>query len=379
MYISGCSNTPSLKPLKPIYKPMFLDEKFKNFELVTIESEQYVFSLDDEMKDMVAKKLKTERDIKKRALKLVKHIFNNEGISLSYKSHANISAREAYHNHAANCLSLTIMAYALAKEADINVKFQQVKTPEYWVRNGQYNLLTGHVNLLVKDKHSLGKTVVWGENDFQIDFDPQASKSTFKRVTIDKSTVLAMFYNNKGAQALVNADYLSAYGYFKAAALIAPDFSSTWANIGVLYKLTNHLEEAETAYRYAISIDNNNLTALENLAIILTQQQNIEEAQFIKRKLHLIRINNPYYYALLADEAYYRGQTKEAIKFYNKAIALERRAHEFYYGLAKVYYHSGDITLAKKALKKAITYNKTPNTEDVYIAKLNFLRRVPIK
>jgi len=341
--------------------------------MMPIETEQYIFALDNDMKEMVATKLRTESDINKRTLKLIDNIFDNNGKSISYNRDANVSAREAYHSNTANCLSLTIMAYALATEAGLNVRFQQIDIPEYWVRNGQYNLLTGHINLLVKQHRFLRKTIISEGDSLQIDFDPQASKSTFKKFVIKKNTIIAMFYNNKGADALIDADYVSAYGYFKAAVLIAPSFSSAWSNLGILYKFTNQFREAKVAYRYAISLDHDNLTAMENLAIILSQQGNIKEAQAIKDKLHFKRIKNPYYYALLADEAFNNGNIRQAIKFYNKAIRLERSVHEFYYRLATVYSYNGEVTLARKALTKAIAFTRNSHTEEFYIAKLNFL------
>ena len=373
MCISACSSSPFSTSEESRQKPLFLDENFKGFDLMTIETEEYIFDLDNDMKEMVATKLRTESNINKRTLKLIDNIFDKNGKSISYERNANVTAREAYHNNTANCLSLTIMAYALATEAGLNVKFQQIDIPEYWVRNRQYNLLTGHINLLVNQNRFLRKNIISEGNGLQIDFDPQASKSTFKKFVIEKNTVIAMFYNNKGAEALIDADYVSAYGYFKAAVLIAPLFSSAWSNLGILYKLTNQHQEAKVAYLYAISLDHDNLTAMENLAIILSQQGNIKEAQAIKQKLHFKRIKNPYYYALLADEAFNNGQTRQAINFYNKAIKLERRVHEFYYRLATVYSYTGEVTLAKKALTKAITYTKNAHTEEFYIAKLHLL------
>jgi tetratricopeptide (TPR) repeat protein len=371
--ISACSNNLTSPLQKSRQKPLFLDEHFLGFEFVPIETEQYIFALDEEMKKMVAIELRTEKDIKKRTLKLFMNLFENKGKSISYDRNANVTAREAFHNKAANCLSLTIMAYALATQAGLKVSFQQIDIPEYWVRNGQYNLLTGHINLLVNPGRLFRKTIINEGNGLQIDFDPQASQSNFEKIIIDKNTVIAMFYNNKGAEALVDDDYISAYGYFKAAVLIAPSFSSAWSNLGVLYKLTNQRQEAKIAYRYAIDLDDGNLTAMQNLAIILFQQGNSEEAQVIKDKLHLKRSKNPYYYALLADEAFTKGQIEQAIRFYHKAIKLERRVHEFYYRLSTVYSHKGEIILAKKALTKAIAYTKNSLTEDFYTAKLDFL------
>jgi len=371
--VYGCQN--SISSIQPtVSQPPLLDDSFISHQTFIVESEEDIFALDNEMKLMVSKKLKPDKDIKRRTLKLLKQIFDSEGISLTYKSNANVNARQAYHNKQANCLSLTIMAYALANEAELNVKFQQVDTPEYWVRNGEYNLLTGHVNLLVKQKSFDTNTFIWGSNGFQIDFDPLASKSSFKRTVIQKNTVLAMFYNNKGAEALVEGNYNSAYMYFKEAAIIEPLFSQTWGNLGILYKYINKHNEAEQSYRYAIYLDSNNFTAMENLAILLTQQEKFDEAASIKHKLHIKRSSNPYYYALLADDAFYEGNLEQAISYYKKAIKMERKAHEFHFGLAKAYFQMNKPKLAKKSLKRAIAYNRSRGSEKLYTAKLNLMR-----
>ncbi|MCJ8321957.1 MAG: tetratricopeptide repeat protein [Colwellia sp.] len=373
LLIYGCQNSvSSIQPL--VSQPPLLDDSFINHQTIIVESEENIFALDNEMKVMVAKKLKPDKNIKRRTLKLLKQIFDSEEISLTYKSNANVNARQAYHKQQANCLSLTIMAYALAKEADLNVKFQQVDTPEYWVRNGEYNLLTGHVNLLVKQKNHDNNSYIWGRNGFQIDFDPLASKSSFKRTVIQKNTVLAMFYNNKGAEALVDGDYNTAYAYFKQATVIAPLFSQTWGNLGILYKYRDKYDEAEQSYRYAIYLDSTNFTAMENLAILFTQQEKFEEALSIRHKLHKKRSSNPYYYALLADEAFYDGNFEQAISYYKKAIRMERKAHEFHFGLAKVYYQLNQPKLAEKSLKRAIAYNRNGDSQGLYTAKLNLIR-----
>lgn len=377
LFLYGCQNLTSSIP-HSVSQPPLLDDSFINQHAVIVESEDEIFALDHEMKSMVVKKLKSQKNSKKRTLKLLEQIFDSQELSLTYKSNANITARQAYHNQQANCLSLTIMAYALAKEANLNVKFQQVDVPEYWVRNGEYNLLTGHVNLLVKQDSYSGKTFIWAK-DLQIDFDPFASKSSFKRTVINKSIVLAMFYNNKGAEALIEGDYNTAYKYFKEAALKAPLFSQTWGNLGILYKYIDKHDEAEQSYRYAIYLDNSNLTAMENLAILLIQDQQFEEALSIKQKLHIKRSSNPYYYALLADDAFYNGDFEQAISFYKKAIKIERKTHEFHFGLAKVYYQMNQPRLAQKSLERAIAYNRNRGSEGLYTAKLNLLRNSNIE
>jgi tetratricopeptide (TPR) repeat protein len=284
-----------------------------------------------------------------------------------------MTAREAFHSKTANCMSLTIMAYALAKKAGLVVDFQQVEIPEYWIRNGQYNLLTGHINLLIKTKDRLNKTTVYGSNTLQIDFDPYVVKESFSKKVIKKNTVLAMFYNNKGGQALVEDNYIISYQYFKAATQADKLFSAAWGNLAVLYKLTNNDYLAEATYRHAIALEKNNYTALTNLAILLRKNLAIEEANTIEDKLHTKRNKNPYYNAVLADEAYYNQNYKQAVIHYKRAIKLNNKIHELYFGLAKVYYQMDRMPAAKKAIKQALRLNKTKYTERLYIAKLNFL------
>ena len=116
-----------------------------------------------------------------------------------------------------------------------------------------------------------------------------------------------------------------------------------------------------------------NYTALANLAILLRNKGSSEEANTIENKLQAKRNKNPYYHAVLADEAYYLHNYQQAITHYKKGIKLNNKIHELYFGLAKVYYQMNKITAAKKAMKMALRLNKVKSTESQYIAKLNFL------
>ena len=351
----------------------YLDQKFNKPPAFEIESEQDIFMLDEEMIAMVDENLKKSYTQTEKVKALLHHIFSQDNIALSYRSNANVIAKDAFHSQIANCLSLTIMAYALAKEANLNVAFQQVEVPEYWVRNGRYSLLTGHVNLLIKTKNIYDKTGAYGADKLEIDFDPYVRKESFSKQIITKNKVLAMFYNNKGGQALVNENYAIAYQYFKAATQADQTFSSAWGNLAVLYKLTNNNQVAESTYRYAIALKQDNYTALANLAILLRKKGVITEAELIEHKLQTKRNKNPYYQAVLADEQYYQHNYKQAVSLYKKAIRLNQKLHELYFGLAKTYYQMNKIPEAKKAMKTALRLNKVKSTEKQYIAKLNFL------
>ncbi|NQZ27869.1 MAG: tetratricopeptide repeat protein [Colwellia sp.] len=352
---------------------LYLDSHFYPENPIVIETEQEIFQLDDDMRAMVQAKLMNNLPAQKKAIILLEHLFDEENIAISYSGNANVTASQAYQSKIANCMSLTIMAYALAEEAGMNVSFQEVDVPEYWVRNGQYNLIAGHVNLLVKEDKGISRYVIWGDKTTRIDFDPFVAKKHFPSHAIKKHTLLAMFYNNKGAEAMVNNNYSIAYQYLKKASQTDNQFASAWGNLGILYKLNGHYTMAENAYRHAISLDSKNYTSLGNLALLLHKQGRVSEAQPIEEFIYRARVKNPYYHALLANEAYFNQLYPQAIKHYKKAIQLNDEQHEFYFGLAKTYYQQNKLPLAKKAMNKAVALTRAKDTQRQYIAKLNFL------
>jgi len=164
LLLGACQSTESDITIA-VNTALFADDKFLQYKNVAIETEEDIFTLDDDMRAMVSPILIPEKNIEKRATKLLHHIFSTENIGLSYESGANTTAIETYHSSQANCMSLTIMAYALAKEANLKIKFQEVEVPEHWVRNGRYSMLTGHVNLMVTRHSSRDNTTVWRKNN----------------------------------------------------------------------------------------------------------------------------------------------------------------------------------------------------------------------
>ena len=372
--ISACSHQKYIETTQ-IVPPLELlqDQNFKGFEAVNIESEQEVFRIDSEMREMVRKKLVPIKGSRERTKKLIEHLFANDNIDLAYQSGANLTATQAYHSQQANCLSLTIMAYALANAANLDIEFQRVEIPEYWVRYGQYNLLTGHVNLLIKGTKSKDNTVIWNRNSLTIDFDPYVNKSAFPTQKVSKALILSMFYTNKGAVAMIDGDYKEAYAYFRRAIDVEPKFVSAWSNLGILYRKKGDLVLSERAYQFALALEPNNLMVLDNMVLLMKKKGLIEQAKLLEAKIHAQRIKNPYYHALLANEAHYAGHYNEALKHIKKAIELDENVHEFYYSIAKIYYAQGHSIQALRAMKKAIRLNKTNSTERQYVAKLNWM------
>ncbi|WNC70516.1 hypothetical protein RGQ13_10245 [Thalassotalea psychrophila] len=352
------------------------DEAFPSYTNYPIETKKQIYALDNEMNDFVHSSLMHEQDPSKRARLLLKKLFHRSPEDLRYQNGANLTATQAFHQNTANCLSLTILAYSLANEADLTIKFQEVLIPEYWIREGSYNMLTGHVNLKVVGDSKSPFVVVWNGKETVIDFDPYSVKKHFPKNIISKNRVTAMFYNNKGAQALVRNEFDLAYAYFRASIKQEPDFSPVWGNLGLLYKRIGLQDYAEQSYLASVNYNYKNYNAWNNLAILVTEQERHEEATKIYSYIHKARMENPYYHGLLGDEAFYNGEYKLAINHYKKAKSMLGKEHEFYFGLAKSYYKLGNYKQSEYYLLKAKRYARFKDIEDKYQSKLNLLSRL---
>ena len=374
--VAGCKSTGDISA-KQHNNPTTLLKKdlFAGHQNIDVETQEEIFALNDEVKSLVKTKVLADRDFQSRSIKLIEFIFGTDSKGLAYRSNATLTAQDAFDSKSANCISLTILAYSLTEAAGLDAVFQDVRVPEYWVRNGAYNMLSGHVNLRIKRKRGATNLVLFSSNGLEIDFDPFIQKQNFPKRPVNKNVVTAMFYNNKGAMAIVEQDYPRAYRYLQAAVEIAPQYASSWANLGILYRFNDYHELAEQSYRHAISLDPESLNTLTNLSILLEMQGNFDESREIDAAIIKHRIKNPYYHSLLADEAMYDGIPSQAIKHYKRAIKLDSNIHEFYYGIAKAYTATGDIVGAQRAMRKAIRINRLPQVEDKYTAKLNLLKK----
>jgi Flp pilus assembly protein TadD len=356
----------------PITKPLLYDQGFPGFSQIIIESEQQVFYLDDKAKAFVASTIKPMHNNAEQMEALVKAVFDRSKMNLLYQDDANTNANDTFYSQTANCLSMSIMTYALATEAGFDVDFQEIMIPEYWTRRSGFSLLNGHINIkMMAPKQP--NILEFHRRSFQVDFDPQPLRYGFPKKLVSKQTVLSMFYNNKGADAFLRKDYVSAYAYFREALVVKPNFDAAWINLGILYRVSEYFPEAEKAYQYALVIHPNSLTALENLAYLYTFTDRNIEAANILAKVEAHRNSNPYYHVLLGEQDMEQKNWEQALAHFRRALALDRGKHEVYFGLARAYFEIGELQQSERYLKQAKHTSINKRDEDRYQTKLEFL------
>lgn len=369
LFFSACQSTVVHIPPS---EPLFYDQGFSGFAEISIESEQQVFHLDETAKLFVATTIGSIENKIDQMEALVEAIFDRSELNLLYRGNANTNANNTFHAQEANCLSMSIMTYALATEAGFDVDFQEIMIPEYWTRRDGFSLLNGHIN--IKMLAPMQPNVFeLNRQSYQVDFDPQSSRRGLPKKVVSKQAVLSMFYNNKGADAVLRKDYVSAYSFFREALVINPSFDAAWINLGILYRLSEYFPQSEKAYQQALAINPYSLTALENLAYLYTFTGRNQEAQRILAKVNNQRSRNPYYHVNLGEQEIEQKHWDQALAHFRRALALDRDKHEVYFGLARVYFEIGELQQSERYLKQAKNKARNKFDEDRYQTKLEFL------
>ena len=369
----GCQSVPEVLVNQ---NALLFDQGFVGFENVSIESEKDIFELKDEAKAFAKLSVRGMSEPEEKIQALVQHVFSRSDLNLLYRADANTVANQTFQNKAANCLSMSIMTYALAKELGFAARFQDIKIPEYWtIREGQ-SVLNGHINLQIIPRQKNRIHFHFAPRGFEVDFDAQATRQHFPKTRLTLNQVIAMFYNNIGADALIKKDYVKAYAYFRAAILRSPELSSSLANLGYLYRLAGHYEHSENAYLQAISKEKNNWSAWRNLSHLYRYMGLNQKALDIENRVARKRSDNPFFYINKGDIAFEKQQWQIALKHYRRALKLDKSFHEVYFGLGKTYFELGNIKRSYHYLQLAKKKSRTGQEQATYQGKINLLASI---
>ncbi|WP_249930386.1 tetratricopeptide repeat protein [Pseudoalteromonas aurantia] len=353
------------------------------FTLQPVPTPQDIFQLDDRIKNQLDNYFRGTTPSLSHTKKLLRFLVDNGDASLSYQSGANLTASQAYFDLNANCLSLSILSFSLAEHLGFKSQFQRVHIPEYWDQTQGYNLLTGHVNLVISESNyttnknkSNGIALYTRPQSLTIDFDPNSRQQKFTTSDITKQRILAMFYSNRGAMHMINAEYDLAFSYFKAAISADELYSGAWGNLGVLYRVANQYQRAEDTYQQALALNADNKTVLGNMALLYRMTNRDSLAIALENTLNQQRKNNPYYQIVLGNEALENNDFTLALRHFNKARKLDSKLHKSYFGLAKVHYYRGNLEQAEKYLLQAYKLSEYKHDRKRYQSKLQWIQAV---
>lgn len=337
--LGGCASvrqTPSASDV-PWHDEVFAYDA----KLVTVNKEE-LFRLDPELVRRLQDPAIQSLSAPKRLEHLLAMLYGAEMKPYRYAAGHSTVAADTWRHGRGDCLSLTVLTYAMARELRLISQMQEVKVPVSFDRRDGVDFANEHVNLLVRESG----LSVWTHGrldakDMIVDFEPQLGGNREGKALSDEA-ILARFYNNRGAEYLVDDQRALAYAYLKAAILVNPAYSSTYANLAQLYQRAGLMDDAEHLLRQAIELSNRPLVPLSALHRLLLAQGREGQALEIGRLLQSQRERDPYYWIGLGLSRLNQGRTRQAIDAFEEAQQLTSGFDEVHRHLAAAYAMVGE-------------------------------------
>ncbi len=332
-----------------------------------------VFALSDAMHRYLTVEIADQLHSEGLQAGLVKALQLHAQLKLEYDTARTKKAAEAFDTRTGNCLSLVIMTAAFAKELGLPVVYDSAYLPESWSRNGNLLIASGHVNITIGRRLFDART----SHDFNpmtIDFLPPEQIGGLRTRPIEEATLVAMYANNRAAEALAEGRLDSAYAWVAESLRKDPAFTGAYNTLGVVYLHHGNTAHAARAFERVLAIEPQETRALANLALAYERLGRVEEASAARSRLAALEPYPPFYFFQLGMEAVRREDWRTARELFAREVARADTYHEFHFWLGVADWRLGDEAAARRHLALAIDNSLTRGQHDLYAAKLAWLQ-----
>lgn len=274
---------------------------------------------------------------------LVEAVMDTSLLGVQYETGRTGSAVDVFKSRTANCLAFTQMFVGMARELDLAAYFVEVTHVESFERSGDLIVVSDHVAVGFGPRHAMRV----------IDFGRREEEKGWRVTPISDLTATALFYSNRGAEALRVERLDEAVSWLEDSVRIDPELASAWVNLGVAQRRSGNAGAAEKSYRRALEIDPRASSALANLAVLLRLGGRTAEAEELLRLTATTRNRNPFTYIALGDLSLRYGRLDEAERFYSRARRLGPDEAAPAAALGEVLLRRGERRAAEKLLRRA--------------------------
>ena len=335
-----------------------------------------VLKVTDAMRRYLAVDIADQLRTKGPQIGLIDALYRRAQLKLEYDAATTKTASEAFETRSGNCLSLVLMTAALAHELQLSVRYQSAYLEEAWSRDGNLLFASGHVNITL-GRRMLDAGSMRDISPWTIDFLPVDEIRTLRVRDIDEKTVLAMYANNRAAEALARGKLDDAYAWAAEALRKDETFMNSYNTLGVVYMRRGHPAEAERVFAYVLEREPKNTRALANIAETYARLERPADAEAARTRLAAIEAVPPFHFFNLGLDAARQSDWRTAREFFAREVARADYYHEFHFWLGLADWQLGDVAQAKKHLQLAMDNSTTRGQHDLYAAKLAWLQSRP--
>ena len=295
-------------------------------------------------------------------------------LRLRYDGSSTRNAAEAFDARAGNCLSLAIMTAAFARQLDVPFTFQSVEVEPVYALQGGLLLSSGHVNLVLGRLPAGMRWQKKFDDALIVDFLPGSDLRRQRTEALRTETVMAMYFNNRAAEALSVGRLADGYWLARAALQQDPGFAAAVNTLGVIYSRRGAPHAAETAWRHALVLQPDGSAALSNLARLLRDSGRGAEAQRFEARLAALQTRTPFQDFELGRQALQAGDAVRARELFERELRAQPFQDQVNFWAAQADWALGDAESAVRHLQTAAEYSNDDLTRGRYIAKLARLR-----
>jgi Flp pilus assembly protein TadD len=301
---------------------------------------------------------------RQRLEQVLHFMLDADGLAITYDQGATYSVEQTYAERRANCLSFTLLFLALAREAGLDARPQEIEDTLSWHQEQNTIFRNSHINASVRiDGHSFtidtaGDTLIPGD----------------RPVAMSEQRLLAHYYNNLAMDQLAQGNVGAGQKLMDAALSADATYAPIWSNAGVLLLRQGNIAAAEHAYRQALEIDPEEDGALFNMIGLSRRLGDARREAEFRRRLARVQQEDPLHHFMQAMDYERNGDYAQAIRHYQRAIRLHTGEHRFYSALARAYLKAGNARGAGRALKRAQALTDGA-TRAAYRAQLQELKR----
>ncbi|HMA08771.1 MAG TPA: hypothetical protein VKP68_12945, partial [Ramlibacter sp.] len=213
-------------------------------------SREELFQLDPQLLDRLQALAPETLSTEQRLNALLATVFGPDGRGFSYMAGHSTTAAQTWRLQRGDCLSLTVLTYAVARAMNMAAQMQEVQTPVLYDRRGGLDFVNQHVNVLFLRARRMPLEGT-GFRDVIVDFEPDLASARVG-LALSEDAILARYYNNIAAEQLAQGHSALAYAHFQAAILADPAYAASYGNLAVLYRGAGLAAEAEQLLRLAL-------------------------------------------------------------------------------------------------------------------------------